>query len=66
MCEFCGTKEENERARKGAERFADDLKRLSHHYVGMASGRIRPHTDEMKKSEALAHCIIRTLVEDWV
>jgi len=66
MCEFCGSTEENKMARAGADRMANDLNRLAHHYAALSCGRILPHTDEMKKPQSLANSLIRRLVEDWV
>jgi hypothetical protein len=45
---------------------ADDLRRLASHYDNVASGRIKPHTDEAAKPQSLANSVIRMLVQRWV
>ena len=66
MCELCGTVEEVEAGRTSAARFADQLDQLSHRYRAMSTGRLKPHTDDMKHVGGTAKLVVRKLVEDWI
>lgn len=66
MCNLCGTEKETRAARDFNVAFADNLERLAAKYRDLAYGRLKPHTEEMKRVGPLAHSIIRHLVEEWV
>ncbi len=67
MCELCSDdKEERSAALERNQRISRYLNELSTHYKRVASGMIKPHTDEIKKGELTAHLVIRYLVEDWI
>jgi hypothetical protein len=67
MCDLC---DEDQKvvnsAYRSARLLADDLRRLASHYDNVASGRIKPHTDEAAKPQSIANSVIRMLVERWV
>jgi hypothetical protein len=67
MCDLC---DEDQRvvnsAYRSATLLADDLRELAKHYDEVASGRIKPHTDEAAKPQSLANNVIRKLVQRWV
>jgi hypothetical protein len=66
MCELCGTKEERKKHIESLMYFSEQLERMASFVHLVARGTIKPHTPEMKKNDALAHEIIRRLVNDWM
>ena len=56
----------NDQTQDGAAMNAERLERLAAFYRSVARGTIKPHTDEYAAKEALAHNVIRMLVEEWV
>jgi len=67
MCDLC---DEDQKvvnsAYRSARLLADELRQLAKHYDEVASGRIKPHTDEAIKPQSLANSVIRMLVQRWV
>jgi len=67
MCDLC---DEDQKvvnsAYRSARLLADELRQLANHYDEVASGRIKPHTSEANRADALARNVIRMLVQRWV
>ena len=66
MCRLCGTKKEREKAKKEYRHMAQELNDLSHQYLLIAYGKIKPHTDEMSNVDLQAKDAIRFLVSEWL
>ena len=67
MCGLCSDDaEERQRARRFNRHMAESLRRLASVYEHMASGAVKPHSDEAKDAGYLARGLIRALVEEWV
>lgn len=67
MCDHCDPNPDvRERASKEAERLSLTLKNLALFYAGVASGRIKPHTNEYVDQSIYARQVIRRLIEEWV
>ena len=65
MCNLCDeTTRDAESAR--LYKVAEDLRRLADRHVGLAAGRIAPHSYEAGEVAGLAHKVIRELVEEWL
>lgn len=64
MCLLCG--ETREQGRREARGLAEDLRRMAAFQEGLASGRLKPHTDDTKNMGPLASSIIRQLVAEFV
>ena len=67
MCGLCSDDaEERQRAQQFSSRMAERLRDLASVYERMASGAVKPHSDEAKDAGYLARGLIRALVEEWV
>jgi len=66
MCDLCGTFEETKQGKRACRYMAERLDKMRHHYMQLAIGAVKPHTEEAKKSELNAKLIIRKLVEDYI
>jgi len=66
MCNLCGTEEERQNGRKSEGIKADDFQRMANYCRGLATGNIKPHSDDMKPVVLLAKTLLRTLVNDYI
>lgn len=67
MCNLCiEDKAENAKAREELQELAKTLRKHANQVEGMAFGRIKPHTNEVKEVELTARSIVRDLVREWV
>jgi hypothetical protein len=66
MCELCGDEKERQAAISELLRKSASLKILASHLSNLAYGRIKPHTDEVKKYHFIFLSVIRYLVDQWM
>ena len=67
MCDLCDEDQKVVNSACMSERLlASYLRELALHCDNVASGRIKPHTDEAHKPQAIANSVIRMLVQRWV
>lgn len=64
MCMLCGDTAEQGRAE--ARQLATDLDLMAAIQRGLASGRLKPHTEDSKTHGYLASTLIRKLVEEYI
>lgn len=65
MCELC-CEETRDAERRKIELHAKKLDELASAYRQLASGHLKPHSDELLRNKPTASFVIRQLIEDWV
>lgn len=66
MCALCSSDpKEKQMARDSELMHADLLERMAHLLRDLASGRVKPHSEDCKK-RSTAKSLIRYLVEEWM
>ena len=67
MCVLCSQdKDIQQKAKDHHHHVADLLRRAANTYDQLAYGRLKPHTDDLKRESEIFKSIIRVLVEDFV
>jgi len=67
MCDLCSQdKNIKSAAVDHHHHVADLLRRAANTYDQLAYGRLKPHTDDLKRESEICKSIIRVLVEDFV
>lgn len=64
MCMLCG--DTAAQGRREARDLAEQLRKMAAIQEGLASGRLKPHTNDTNGSGALAASLIRNLVAEYI